>query len=128
MMVPRDKSEARTAPRGDDHPASAAAMVESILGCKWSVRILRLLAASARRPSSLLRACPGLTPKVMNERLQKLMRFGIIRRTVHGEKPPVRVEYALTELGARFMRVLDEVERLQVAMDRSCEGEGEQRR
>ena len=94
-----------------------AAMVESIVGCKWSVRILQLCAEDHRRPSALLRACPGLSTKVMNERLRKMTRFGIMQRTVFGEKPPVEVEYRLTPFGRRFMGILEEVRRLQEAVD-----------
>ena len=94
-----------------------AAMVESIIGCKWSVRLLGLLAEGRTRPSALLRACPGLSAKVMNERLQKMMRFSIARRSVLGEKPPVEVEYTLTPFGLRFMTILREVRRLQDAVD-----------
>jgi DNA-binding HxlR family transcriptional regulator len=33
-------------------------------------------------------------------------------------KPPVEVEYLLTPLGERFMRIVEEVRRLQEAVDR----------
>ncbi|MDV7390477.1 helix-turn-helix domain-containing protein, partial [Arthrospira platensis SPKY1] len=88
------------------------------IGCKWSLGILGLLAAGCHRPSALLRASPGLSAKVMNERLQKMMRFGIVNRRVFGVKPPVEVEYLLTPLGQRFMRIIEEVRRLQEAVDR----------
>jgi DNA-binding HxlR family transcriptional regulator len=102
---------------GPTAPA-VAEMVESIIGCKWSVRVLGRLAEGSSRPSELLRSCPGLSAKVMNERLQKLMRFGIAARTVFGEKPPVEVAYALTPFGRRFLGIVDEVRRLQDAVDR----------
>ena len=94
-----------------------AAMVESIVGCKWSVQLLQLCAQGHTRPSALLRACPGLSAKVMNERLRKMMRFGIVDRIVCGEKPPIEVEYLLTPFGRRFQGILDEVHRLQQAVD-----------
>ena len=97
-----------------------AAMVESIIGCKWSVQLLLLCAAGRRRPSAFLRECPGLSAKVMNERLRKMVRFGILRRSVYGEKPPLEVEYRLTPFGLRFMRIIDEVRRLQEAADRDA--------
>ena len=102
---------------GDGSPIPVASMVESIVGCKWSIDLLRLLAEGHCRPSALLRACPGLSAKVMNERLSKMTRFGIAQRTVHGEKPPVEVEYRLTPFGNRFMGILDEVRALQEAID-----------
>jgi len=46
-----------------------------------------------------------------------MTRFGILERTVFGEKPPVEVEYLLTPFGRRFMRILEEVRRLQEAID-----------
>ena len=101
----------------DDSLIPVASMVESIVGCKWSVRLLWLCADGCSRPSALLRACPGLSAKVMNERLRKVTRFGIMQRTVFGEKPPVQVEYVLTPFGHRFMGVLEEVRRLQEAVD-----------
>jgi len=102
-----------------------ASMVESIVGCKWSIRLLQLCAEGNHRPSALLRACAGLSAKVMNERLRKMTRFGIMHRTVHGEKPPVEVEYRLTPFGRRFMGILDEVQRLQQAVERGAIADGD---
>jgi DNA-binding HxlR family transcriptional regulator len=95
-------------------------MVESIVGCKWSVRLLQLCADGQTRPSAFLRACPGLSAKVMNERLRKMIRFGIVSRTVLGDKPPVEVEYALTPFGRRFMGIIEEVRQLQESVDRGA--------
>jgi DNA-binding HxlR family transcriptional regulator len=100
-------------------PIPVATMVENIIGCKWSVRLLQLCAEGYSRPSAFLRACPGLSAKVMNERLRKMLRFGILKRTVFGEKPPVEVEYRLTQFGLRFMKIIDEVRRLQAELDKS---------
>src|SRR5579885_2939739 len=110
-MVPKGGAEQRV---------SVAAMVESIVGCKWSVRLLQLCAEGHTRPSGLRRACPGLSAKVMHERL----RFGILERAVRGEKPPIEVEYRLTPFGRRFLRILDEVRRLQDALDRGAVADG----
>jgi DNA-binding HxlR family transcriptional regulator len=95
-----------------------AEMVESIVGCKWSLRLLQLCKEGTTRPNAIRRACVGLSAKVMNERLQKLTRFGILERTVLGAKPPIEVNYALTGFGLRFCTILDEVRRLQDSLDR----------
>lgn len=104
-------------PSQDGRNISVASTVESIVGCKWSVGLLRLLVGGCHRPSALLRGCPGLSAKVMNERFRKMTRFGILQRTVLGNKPPVEVQYRLTDFGRRFMRILDEVRRLQEVLD-----------
>lgn len=113
-MVPRPSA---ADPDEAADPVPVTDMVERIVGCKWSVRILQLCAEGLTRPSAFLRACPGLSAKVMNERWRKLRRFGIVERTVLGEKPPVEVEYRLTPFGRRFLGVLDEVRRLQDEVD-----------
>lgn len=110
VNAPHPSKEGRSIP--------VASKVESIVGCKWSVQLLQLCADGHRRPSAFLRACPRLSAKVMNERLQKMIRFGLLQRTVLGEKPPVEVEYRLTPFGLRFMGIIEEVRRLQEAVDR----------
>jgi len=116
-MVPHNPSSTSTADRERGPAISVAAMVEGIVGCKWSVSLLEVLGRGPTRPSALLRACPGLSPKVMHQRLRKLTRFGILGRKVFGEKPPVEVEYSLTPFGKRFLRILEEVRRVQEEWD-----------
>lgn len=116
-MVQNDASGSTARESNSGIAISVASMVESIVGCKWSVHLLRLCADGHSRPSAFLRACPGLSAKVMNERWKKMLRFGIVRRTVFGEKPPVEVEYSLTPFGHHFLGILDEVRRLQEAVD-----------
>jgi DNA-binding HxlR family transcriptional regulator len=91
---------------------SAHQMVESIIGCKWSLTVLGLVRKGVRRPGEMEHAIEGLSGKVLNERLAKLVRFGILEKQTFAEVPP-RVEYRLTPFGGRFIRVIDEVEALQ---------------
>jgi DNA-binding HxlR family transcriptional regulator len=69
----------------------------------------------------LLRECEGLSAKVVNERLNKMMRFGIVQRAVIGEKPPFEVQYTLTPFGNRFNELISQVNRLQAELDSSVE-------
>jgi DNA-binding HxlR family transcriptional regulator len=120
-MVSNGLSSGESRKLQDGGRAPVAFMVEAIVGCKWSVRLLQLCSEGYRRPSEFLRACAGLSAKVMNERLRKMTRFGILERTVIGVKPPVEVDYLLTAFGRRFMRIIEEVNRLQEAVDRETE-------
>ena len=86
----------------------AARMVEDIIGCKWSLTVLGLIADGVSRPGAMQRRVSGLTAKVLNERLRKLLRFGIIERHVFAEVPP-RVEYTLSSFGRRFDGILKEI-------------------
>jgi DNA-binding HxlR family transcriptional regulator len=56
------------------------------------------------------------------QRLPKMLRYGIVQREVHGEKPPLEVEYILTPFGLRFIGIIDEVRRLQEDVDRGVTG------
>jgi DNA-binding HxlR family transcriptional regulator len=94
------------------------AIVEDIVGCKWSLSVLKLVRDGVRRPGAMQRAVDGLSTKVLNERLRKLQRFGILDKTSYPEVPP-RVEYRLTDFGRRFSQVLDGIDRLQDSLDRN---------
>lgn len=91
---------------------SVKRMVEDIVRCKWSLTVISLVRQGVRRPGAMERRVPGLTTKVLNERLNKLVRFGILEKTSFPEIPP-RVEYELTDLGDRFIGVLDAIEQLE---------------
>ena len=93
-------------------PERSARMVEAIFGCKWSLTVYQLLASCIKRPGEMVRSVEGLTTKVLNECLRKNMEFGIIERVAYDEAPP-RVEYVVTPFGTKFIRILDELEKLQ---------------
>ena len=86
-------------------------MVEAIYGCKWSLTVYQLLDAGICRPGEMVRSIEGLTAKVLNECLRRNIEFGIIERIAYHEVPP-RVEYVVTPFGTRFIRILDEIEKL----------------
>ena len=96
----------------------AGDMVESIIGCKWSVAVLDAIAADVCRPSDIQRACEGVSTKVLNERLRKLLRFGLVDKHIYPESPP-RVEYRLTVIGKKFLPVLEAVRDLQCELDQA---------
>lgn len=91
-------------------------MVETIYGCKWSLTVYQLLANGINRPGAMVRSVDGLTAKVLNECLQKNTKFGILERVSYNEVPP-RVEYKVTQFGSKFIRILDELEKLQNEID-----------
>ncbi|MDB4385123.1 winged helix-turn-helix transcriptional regulator [Opitutaceae bacterium] len=98
--------------KSSTHPLTAASMVENVIKCKWSLTVFRLVREGVNRPGAMERAVPGLTTKVLNERLRKFVRFGVFERQEFAEIPP-RVEYSLTPFGQRFAGVLDAVDTLQ---------------
>ncbi len=102
----------------DFKPSEVALMVESIVGCKWSLVVLQLLREGVNRPGAMERSVPGLTAKVLNERLRKMVRFGICEKEVFPVTPP-HVEYQLTEFGKKFITLLQGIDRLQSELEES---------
>jgi DNA-binding HxlR family transcriptional regulator len=101
-------------------PATVARMVEDVVGCKWSLAVLDMVRRGVRRPGAMEHAIPGLSKKVLNERLRKLVRFGVLARRAYPEVPP-RVEYRLTSFGEKFAGLMEGVERLQAELESPAE-------
>ena len=87
-------------------------IVEDIVGCKWSLTVLQRVRQGVHRPGAIERSVDGLTAKVLNQRLRKLVNYGIFRRSEFPEIPP-HVEYTLTPFGTRFVSILDAIEDLE---------------
>jgi DNA-binding HxlR family transcriptional regulator len=98
-------------------PPKVSRMVEDIVGCKWSLAVLGAVRDGVNRPGAMEHAIDGLSKKVLNERLSKLVRFGILEKHAYPEVPP-RVEYLLTPFGRKFCGVLDGIDALQREIDR----------
>lgn len=106
----------RISPNPEQPPPTVARMVEDIVGCKWSLAVLARIRAGITRPGAIRGSLPGLSTKVMNERLAKMLRFGILTRRSYDERRP-HVEYSLTPLGGRVASILDQIESLQAEID-----------
>ncbi len=92
-------------------------MVEDIVGCKWSLAVLGAVRGGVCRPGAMEHAIEGLSKKVLQERLSKLVRFGILEKQAYPELPP-RVDCRFTAFGEKFCGVLDGIEALQREVDR----------
>jgi DNA-binding HxlR family transcriptional regulator len=78
------------------------------LSATWTPEILWFLHAQSRRFGDLRRDLVGISAKVLTVRLRELERRGAVQRTVKATSPPT-VEYSLTELGRRFVPVLEQI-------------------
>jgi DNA-binding HxlR family transcriptional regulator len=87
------------------------AMFEDCLGCKWTIHLLTQIRCGINRPGALVKTKKGLTTKVLNECLTRLVQFGIVEKLTYPELPP-RVEYHLTPFGQEFAEILDRIEAL----------------
>jgi DNA-binding HxlR family transcriptional regulator len=97
-------------------PKKAAVILETILGCKWSMTVYLLIDAGVSRPGAMERSVEGLSSKVLNACLARNVALGILEKQSFAEIPP-RVEYRFTAFGRRFRTVLDAVNALQTELE-----------
>ncbi len=95
---------------------SAIHIVQDVVGCKWMLDIIEGVRNNVRRPGAMAKNIQGVSTKVLNERLIKLVAFGILQKQVYPEIPP-RVEYEVTKLGSQFFPILDLINKLQDELD-----------
>lgn len=81
-----------------------------VLGERWSLLIVRELLFGARRFSDLRTALPGISAKVLTERLESLAAWGVLARR-QLEPPASGQVYELTEWGMQAEAVVLELGR-----------------
>lgn len=96
------------------------------MGCKWSLGVLAAVRQGVNRPGAIEHRIEGLSKKVLNQRLSKLVRYGILKRQAHDELPP-RVEYTFTPFGLRFCALLDQIDALQRELKGAVNAESDAR-
>ena len=100
-------------PRPKRHPYdqwSPDARALDLVGDKWTLLIIRDLAAGPRRFVDLQRVLPGISTEQLRSRLNRMVADGMLTRKRFREVPP-RVEYALTQRARELMPVLGELAR-----------------
>lgn len=75
------------------------------IGDKWSSLILLTLVAGSQRFSSLNRAVPDISKRMLTQTLRDLERDGFVTRHVFPTKPP-SVEYRLSPIGRSVVEPL----------------------
>ena len=82
-----------------------------LLGKRWSASVVAILVEHRTvRFNQLRDAVPGITPKLLSERLRELEGAGLVERHVIGSMP-VLVEYRITEKGAALIGVVAALQR-----------------
>lgn len=81
-----------------------------LIGRRWTGAVIRTLMNGPRRFNELLSAIPGISDRLLTERLRELEAEGLVRREVFPESP-VRVVYELTPCGADLGPAVAEIER-----------------
>ena len=81
-----------------------------LIGRRWTGAIVRTLVSGPHRFNELLSAIPGISDRLLTERLRELESEGLVLRTVLPESP-VRVIYELTDCGRDLEPALEQIGR-----------------
>src|SRR6202140_2204641 len=76
-----------------------------LIGRRWTGAIVRVLMGAPQRFNELLNTVPGLSDRLLSERLRELEGEGLVRREVD-PGPPVCVTYHLTQSGSSLEPVI----------------------
>ena len=79
-----------------------------LIGKRWTGAIVSALTEGPLRFAELARAVPGLSDRLLSQRLRELEEEGLVERDVQAGTP-VRVTYSLTEKGAELRPVMQEL-------------------
>ncbi|MGN7454763.1 winged helix-turn-helix transcriptional regulator [Paenibacillus pasadenensis] len=81
-----------------------------LLSKRWTTLIVYKLLAGPQRFARIEDSLPGLSGKMLAERLKELEAEGVVLRTVYPEMP-VRIEYSLTDKGRALEPIVSEIAR-----------------
>jgi DNA-binding HxlR family transcriptional regulator len=91
------------------NPSCPSQDILALIGGKWSMLLLCILAEGPVRTGELARRAGGISQKMLTQTLRELERHGIVQRRDFGEVPP-RVEYSLTALGRSLSGLIRQIE------------------
>ena len=92
--------------RWDEWDVDFIREILDLVGDKWSVLVIGVLAGGHARYSDLDTAIPAISRRMLTLTLKRLQRSGLVDRTSYPEVPP-RVEYSLTSLGASLLSAIE---------------------
>lgn len=91
--------------------------LEDVVGCKWSAAVVGAIRRGVNRPGQLERYIPGISTKILNERLRRLADYGLVARHDLSQAATLHVEYRLTAAGERLADIIEQLHALQAEHD-----------
>ncbi|MEO9477033.1 MAG: helix-turn-helix domain-containing protein [Cyclobacteriaceae bacterium] len=94
--------------KGKEYPCCTSVTM-GIIGGKWKTVILYHLMDGTLRYNELRKQMPGVTERTLSLQLKQLEEDGVVERKVYTSKPPLKVEYSLTEFGKTLIPLLKSI-------------------
>lgn len=93
---------------GKAYPCCAS-LTMGVIGGKWKTVILYHLMHKTLRYNELRKQMPTVTERTLSLQLKTLEKDNIIKRKVYTSKPPLKVEYSLTEFGQTLIPLIQAI-------------------
>jgi len=94
--------------KGKEYPCCAS-LTMGIIGGKWKTVILYHLMHGTLRYNELRKEMPTVTERTLSLQLKTLEEDGIVKRKVYTSKPPLKVEYSLTDFGKTLIPLIKSI-------------------
>ncbi|PKG42637.1 winged helix-turn-helix transcriptional regulator [Psychroflexus sp. MES1-P1E] len=94
--------------KGREYPCCTS-LTMGIIGGKWKTVILFHLLSGKLRYNELRKEMPTVTERTLSLQLKTLEEDGIIKREVFTSKPPLKVEYSLTDFGKSLIPLVKSI-------------------
>lgn len=102
------EEEKKIAFKGKEYPCCAS-LTMGIIGGKWKTVILYHLLGKKLRYNELRKEMPTVTERTLSLQLKALEVDGVIKRKVYITKPPLKVEYSLTDFGKTLKPLIQSI-------------------
>lgn len=93
---------------GKEYPCCAS-LTMGIIGGKWKTVILYYLMNDTLRYNELRKLMPTVTERTLSLQLKALEEDKLIKREVYTTKPPLKVEYSLTDFGKTLIPLIQSI-------------------
>ena len=94
--------------RGNEYPCCAS-LTMGLIGGKWKSVILFHLIEKTLRYNELRKEMPTVTERTLSLQLKAMEEDGLIKRKVYTSKPPLKVEYSLTDFGKTLIPLIQSI-------------------
>lgn len=83
-------------------------ITQRVIEGKWKLVIIYILRDGLKRFNELQRIIPNIRQGYLTQQLRELEQDGLVHRQVYLVVPP-KVEYSLTEMGRKFLPIIDQM-------------------
>ncbi|MEQ9279761.1 MarR family transcriptional regulator [Balneola sp. EhC07] len=94
--------------KGSEYPCCTS-LTMGIIGGKWKTVILYHLIDKTLRYNELRKEMPTVTERTLSLQLKAMEEDGLIDRKVYTSKPPLKVEYSLTDFGKTLIPLIQSI-------------------